>query len=111
MKKSVIWTLIVFLIILIPLGSFRIVRCAKGDNKGQDRAKIFTVKVTQVIKGIVEDEVSCVGNIAGQKMVTLVSKVPGRIDEFLVKEGDKVKKDNVLVLITDFHGNKSPLNF
>jgi len=97
MKKPIIWVLIIF---LVALGTFRIIRSIRDNNdKGQGEIRIPTVKVTQVIKGEVEDKISCVGNIAGQEMVTLMSKIPGRIDSFLVKEGDKVKEGDVLVLI------------
>lgn len=105
MKKSVILTLIIF---LIALGGFRIIKGIKNNNNGcQTEARISTVKVAQVIKGEVEDKISCVGNITGQEMVTLMSKIPGKIDSFLVKEGDNVKKDDVLVLIDrDIEGMK-----
>ena len=116
MKKPVILILIIFLVIL---GGFRIIRSITSNNdKRQTEARISTVKVAQVIKGEVEDKLSCVGNIAGQEMVTLMSKIPGKIDSFLVKEGDKIKKDDVLVLIDrDIEGMKyekasikSPIN-
>ena len=116
MKKPIIWVLIIF---LVALGGFRIIRSIRGNNdKGQGEMRISTVRVTQVIKGEVEDKISCVGNIAGQEMVTLMSKIPGKIDSFLVKEGDKVKKGNALVLIDrDIEGMKyekasikSPIN-
>ena len=105
MKKPVILTLIIFLIVL---GGFRIIKGIKNNNDGrQTEARVPTVKVTQVIKGEVEDKISCVGNIAGQEMVTLMSKIPGKIDSFLVKEGNKVKKGDVLVLIDrDIEGMK-----
>lgn len=116
MKKSVILTLVIF---LIALGSFGIIKGIKNNNAGrQTEARISIVKVTQIVKGEVEDKLSCVGNIAGQEMVTLMSKIPGKIDSFLVKEGDIVKKDDVLVLIDrDIEGMKykkasikSPIN-
>ena len=116
MKKPVILILIVFLVLL---GSFRIIKGIKNNNDGrQTEVRISTVKVAQVIKGEVEDKISCVGNIAGKEEVILMSKIPGKIDSFLVKEGDKVKKDDVLVLIDrDIEGMKyekasikSPLN-
>ena len=105
MKKSIIWILVIF---LVSLAGFRIIRSTKSDNdESQVEATISTVKVTHVTKGNVEDRISCVGNIAGQEMVTLMSKVPGKIDNFLVKEGDKVKKGDVLVLIDrDVEGMK-----
>ena len=116
MKKSVILILIIF---LIALGGFGIIKGIKNNNDGrQTEARVSIVKVTQVIKGEVETQLSCVGNIAGQEMVTLMSKIPGKIDSFLVKEGDIVKKDDVLVLIDrDIEGMKyekasikSPIN-
>ena len=105
MKKSVIWILVIF---LVSLASFRIIKSTESDNDGsQVEARISTVKVAQVIRRDVEDKISCVGNIAGQEVVTLMSKVPGKIDSFLVKEGDKVKKGDVLVLIDrDVEGMK-----
>ena len=105
MKKPVILILIAFLVLL---GSFRIIGSIKSNNDGrQTEARISTVKVAQVIKGEIEAQISCVGNIAGQEMVTLMSKIPGKIDSFLIKEGDKVKKDDVLVLIDrDIEGMK-----
>ena len=105
MKKSIIWILIIF---LAALGSFRIIKAIKENNDGsQIEATIPAVKVTQVTKGNVEDRISCVGNIDGREMVTLMSKVPGKIDSFLVEEGDKVKKGDVLVLIDrDIEGMK-----
>ncbi len=105
MKKPVILTLIIFLIVL---GGFRIIKGIKNNNDGrQTEARVPTVKVTQVMKGEVEDKISCVGNIVGQEMVTLMSKIPGKIDSFLVKEGDKIKKGDVLVLIDrDIEGMK-----
>ena len=105
MKKSIIWTLIIF---LVALGSFRIIKAIKENNdEEQEKVRVPAVKVTRVTKGNVEDRISCVGNIAGQEMVTLMSKVPGKIDSFLVEEGDKVKKGDVLVLIDrDIEGMK-----
>ena len=103
MKKPII--LIIFLVLL---GSFMIVRNVKSDNNnGQEETRVSIIKVTQVIKGEVEDKISCVGNIAGQEMVTLMSKVPGKIDSFLFEEGDEVKEDDILVLIDrDVEGMK-----
>ncbi len=116
MKKSVILILIIF---LIALGGFGIIKGIKNNNDGrQTEARVSIVKVTQVVKGEVEAQLSCVGNIVGQETVTLMSKIPGKIDSFLVKEGDIVKKDDVLVLIDrDIEGMKyekasikSPIN-
>ena len=105
MKKFVILILIGFLVLL---GSLRIIKGIRSNNdKSQQEAGIPTVKVAQVIKGEVEDKISCVGNIAGREMVTLMSKISGKIDSFLVKEGDIVKKDDVMVLIDrDIEGMK-----
>ena len=105
MKKPIILTSAIFLAVL---GSFRIISGIKNNNtQVQEAVRIPIVKVTQVIKGEVEDKISCVGNIAGQEMVTLMSKIPGKIDSFLVKEGDKVKKDDILVSIDrDIEGMK-----
>ncbi|MCK5306558.1 MAG: efflux RND transporter periplasmic adaptor subunit [Candidatus Omnitrophica bacterium] len=105
MRKHIIWILIIFLVIL---GSFGIIRSVRSNNsKGRGEARIPTVRAVRVIKGEIEDRISCVGNITGQEMVTLMSKIPGKIDSFLVREGDKVKKDDVLALIDrDVEGMK-----
>lgn len=105
MKKPVILILIIF---LVALGGLRVIKGIRSNNdKSQQETGVPTVKVAQVIKTEVEDKISCVGNIAGREMVTLMSKVPGKIDSFLVEEGDRVKKDDVLVLIDrDIEGMK-----
>ena len=105
MRKHIIWILIIFLIIL---GSFGIIRSVRSNNsRGRGEARIPTVRAVRVIKSEVKDRMSCVGNITGQEMVTLMSKIPGKIDSFLVREGDKVKKGDVLVLIDrDIEGMK-----
>jgi multidrug efflux pump subunit AcrA (membrane-fusion protein) len=105
MKKFVILTLIIF---LITLGSFGIIRSVRSDNDtGQTEVRIPAVRAVRVIKGEVEDRISCVGNVTGQEMVTLMSKVPGKIDSFLVNEGDEVERDDILVLIDrDIEGMK-----
>ena len=102
MRKSVI--LIIFLAILTVLG-LRSVR--SNNDRSQGEVRISTVRAVRVIRGEIKDRMSCVGNIAGQEMVTLMSKIPGKIDRFLVREGDKVKKGDVLVLIDrDIEGMK-----
>ena len=105
--KKIIILMILFLVMLF---SFKIMRNINGTQKNdlkQEKIRIPTVKVIQVATGRVEEKMAYVGNIAGQEEVTLMSKVPGKIDSFLVEEGDKVKKDDVLVLIDrDVEGMK-----
>ncbi len=105
MKKPIIFASVIF---LAALGSFKILSGIKNNNvQVQEAVRIPAVKTVQVIEGKVEDKISCVGNIAGQETVILMSKVPGRIDSFLVKEGDNVKKGDELVLIDrDIEGMK-----
>lgn len=105
MRKSAIWMLIIFLALL---GSFGIIKRVRSNNsRGRGEVRISSVRTVHVIKGEIKDRMSCVGNIVGQETVTLMSKIPGKIDSFLVGEGDRVKKDDVLVLIDrDIEGMK-----
>ena len=105
MKSRIVWILVVFMAAVI---GFRIVKTMNRDNeKNEEDVRIPIVKVAEVMTGEIEDSISCIGSIAGQETVTLMSKIPGKIDSFLVEEGDRVEKDDVLVLIDrDIEGMK-----
>jgi multidrug efflux pump subunit AcrA (membrane-fusion protein) len=106
MKKFVIWIVILF---LVAFGGFRIIKknIEHKDTGYIEEVRIPVVKVLPVTIGEVNDTISCIGTIDAQEKVTLMSKVPGKINAFLVKEKDIVKKGDVLVLIDrDIEGMK-----
>ena len=66
----------------------------------QNKEKIeMPVEVMRAEKSSIEKVISYVGDIKAQEEIVIYSKVPGKLIENKVKEGDKVKKGDVLALI------------
>ncbi|MBI5529550.1 MAG: efflux RND transporter periplasmic adaptor subunit [Deltaproteobacteria bacterium] len=70
---------------------------AATAKKADDYA--IPVAVETVKKGAVRDVVSVTGNIAPEKMVTLFSNVPGALTSLKVKEGDRVRKGQLVAVV------------
>jgi len=84
--------ILVFLVLVaIGLGLFFI---QKNKDK-QDKTASFK-EVTAFI-GDIKNTVSTTGMIEPQNRLEIKSSISGRIEEILVKEGDKVKKGDVLI--------------
>jgi RND family efflux transporter MFP subunit len=74
--------------------------CGQGTAKAvKSEEYAIPVAVDKVKLGTARDVVSTTGNIAPETLVTLFSNVPGAVTQILVKEGDKVKKGQIVALI------------
>jgi multidrug efflux pump subunit AcrA (membrane-fusion protein) len=69
----------------------------KSASKAEDYA--IPVAVEKVGKGTARDIVPATANIAPEALVTLFSNVPGAVTKIMVKEGDRVKKGQVVAYI------------
>jgi membrane fusion protein (multidrug efflux system) len=70
---------------------------AATAKKADDYA--IPVAVETVRKGAVRDVVSATGNIAPERMVTLFSNVPGALTSLKAREGDRVRKGQVVAVV------------
>lgn len=76
--------------------------CKKGEEKppgGGRGAMSFPVEVVPVASERVEYVVAAVGSVEAFERVQLVARVAGAVERVRFKEGDTVKKDQVLVEI------------
>jgi len=74
--------------------------CGGGEAKAKKLSDYaIPVAVEKVKIGTVRDVVSVTGNIMPDSMVTLFSNLPGAVTKVLVKEGDHVRKGQVVAYI------------
>ena len=80
----------------------------KGSNpaRGSSNPSIIIpeekkVEVTEVIPSLISYTVSAIGSLKSIENVTLSAKRSGIIKKILVKEGDRIKKDQILVQLDD----------
>lgn len=98
MKKRFWW---IILIIFVAFVAFRIVQQFKTREPVKSVPEVATeVVIEEVKKGIIAKTLSYIGNIAGEKQVTVHPiEETGRLIKYLVKEGDVVKKEQVIALV------------
>lgn len=72
----------------------------KADALKQDRPPINAVTLA-LQPGLIHDRINLPGNIEPWTTLSLLSKISGTIAEVLVREGQKVKKGDVLLRIDD----------
>lgn len=61
----------------------------------------MTVEVAAVVRAPVAEQLTVVGNLIGAQTVEVVSKVNGRLQDVLVRIGDRVSKGQVLANVED----------
>jgi HlyD family secretion protein len=88
MKKSGKWIvgLVVVALVAVPL----VMRKGRGGDEKQ-------VEIETVGKKVISPTVLASGNLTYQTEIRMVSEVMGRVKELKVKEGDQVKKGDVLL--------------
>jgi RND family efflux transporter MFP subunit len=92
MQKMLKSTSILLLVYLIVWG------CSPQQQNDQEQSAI-PVKIQKVNKGQVLQTLSYNGDIEAEYMVKVFSKIPDRIQQFFVDEGDQVKKGDPIAKI------------
>jgi len=72
---------------------------ASAEEKKQEEA--IPVEVTKVVKGSVSAYFTGTASLEAENEAKVVAKVGGVVEQILVEEGDKVKKDQVLAKLDD----------
>jgi len=98
MKKRFWW---IILIIFVAFIAFRIVQQFKTREPVKSVTEVATeVVIEEVRRGYIAQTLSYTGNIAGGEQVTVHPiEETGRLIKYLVKEGDIVKKGQVIALV------------
>ncbi len=99
MKKAV-W--ISILIILLLLTTYSVVSRIAKNSKTQNKETIATPVIVEKpqIKTM-EKIYNFTGNLKPKETVTILSKIPGRIEKIFVKEGEKVREGQIVAKIED----------
>lgn len=92
-KKRIIWILIIFVVVALIAG---VIAKKKGLIGKPDETKVATEKVT---KRTIVEVVSASGKIAPEFEVKLSPDVSGEVIQLYVKEGDLIKKGQLLAKI------------
>ncbi len=109
MKKKLL--LFIFCSLLFALCSLLFYGCGqkKKETKIQETIEKKTlVKIAKVKIGKIEETISLVGDIYGQREVKVYTKVSGKLTKKIKNEGELVKEDEVVALIDR---NEPALNF
>jgi len=109
MKKKLL--LFIFCSLLFALCSLLFYGCGqkKKETKIQETIEKKTlVKIAKAKIGKIEENISLVGDIYGQREVKVYTKVSGKLTKKIKNEGELVKEDEVVALIDR---NEPALNF
>jgi len=89
------------LLLLIGFMSALFLSCGSGEDSPKAPPVPLKVKVEKVQASPVEETYEAVGTVRSRTVSILSSKVLGHIVSIKVREGDRVKKDQLLVEIDD----------
>ena len=79
------WKVLLVLIIVIGVGAFFFIKSRSGSGTKQESKEI------KPTVGVIENFVTTTGTVLPQNRLELKPPVSGRVDQILVKEGEKVK--------------------
>ena len=98
MKKIVVILIVVVAVILIVYRAKVVLEKTRLEETAVEK-RITPVEVALVKKGNLSLSLSLIGDIKGSEEVDVFPKAPGKLVEMKVKEGDRVKKDQVVALV------------
>ncbi len=109
MKKIVVILIVVAVVILIVYRAKVVLEKTRLEETAVE-IRITPVEVELVKKGNLSLSLSLIGDIKGSEEVDVFPKAPGKLVELKVKEGDRVKKDQVVARVDrDVEGLKFEL--
>ncbi len=111
-------TALVGLLLLVILIGYRVYQSRhvveKAGITASDQESAFPVLVAKVIRGDLEELISMGGTVVPQARVDVFSRVTGQVQEVRVKEGGRVKKDDILAVVQGNGGDsvsiRSPIS-
>ncbi len=98
MRKAIIWILMLIVLALI------VYRVAIRDQSPEilqeaEKPKAIPVKVVTAQKGDINEILSFVGDVKAQDQINIYPKVSGKLIEIRFREGQQVKKGDIIALI------------
>jgi cobalt-zinc-cadmium efflux system membrane fusion protein len=116
-NKRLIWALVAILLLVILIG-YRVYQSRHAVKEAgitaSEKESAFPVLVAKVIRGDLEELIYMAGTVVPRAAVDVFSRVDGQLQEVKVKEGDRVKKDDLLAVVRANDGNpvsiRSPIS-
>jgi len=99
MRKKAIWIVVVVLILGIGYAVWTRKEMVKKKPREDVSESLVPVAIEEVKSGNLESVLSFVGDIKGEDQVTVYSEATGRLSRYLVEEGSRVEKDQVIALV------------
>ncbi|MFH1406452.1 MAG: efflux RND transporter periplasmic adaptor subunit [Candidatus Omnitrophota bacterium] len=87
-----------YLLFVICYALFAVMGCAK-ETQEKRRVEAPLVRVITPITGEIASRISLTGTIVPWQDTYIAPKIQGRVEKILVEEGQKVKKDQPLILV------------
>ncbi len=69
----------------------------KSEDEEEQKIDAIPVEVTTIMRGTISDYILLSTNLETEKMTDIYSRVQGIVDKIYVQEGDKVRKNQVLL--------------
>jgi multidrug efflux pump subunit AcrA (membrane-fusion protein) len=116
-NKRLIGALVAILLLLLLVG-YRVYQSRHAIKKAgitvSEKESAFPVLVAKVIRGDLEELIYMAGTVVPRAAVDVFSRVDGQLQEVRVKEGDRVKKDDLLAIVRRENGDsvsiRSPIS-
>ncbi len=90
------------IIILLSLITYSVVSRIIKNNKSQNRETIATPVIVEKPQIMTMEKIyTFTGNLKPKETVTILSKIPGKIEKIFVKEGERVKEGQTVAKIED----------
>ena len=99
MKRRLLW--IPVLLLVLALAGYSIHRRLHGSSGEGQAAAVVPVIVAQPQHGPIERTLAYSGTLEPQALVTVTSKIEGRIERILVGEGELIRDGQLLVQMED----------
>jgi multidrug efflux pump subunit AcrA (membrane-fusion protein) len=99
MRKKIIWIIVIVFILGIGYAVRTRKEMIKEKTKEDVSEAFVPVAIEEVKSGNLESVLSFVGDIKGEDQVAVYSEATGRLSRYLVEEGSRVEKDQVIALV------------
>jgi len=99
MRRKIIWLIVIVLILGIGYVARTRKKMVKENTKEDVREALVPVVIEAVKSGNLESVLSFVGDIKGEDQVTVYSEATGRLSRYLVEEGSRVEKDQIIAMV------------
>src|SRR3972149_2751061 len=96
-QSLVLWACAIFLLLFTGCE----LKLGGGRNKGEDKPTALPVALQSVERGDISSSLRLNGTLEARRELMIYSRSPGRLDELLVEEGDRIQNGQLLARLED----------